>query len=157
MALYETVFIARQDIPAQEAEELADKFSSIVADNGGTVDRHEYWGLRNLAYRIKKNRKGHYTMLHIDAPPQAIAEMERNMRIDEDILRYLTIRSDALEEGPSVMMQSRAPRDERPAREHKEKIARPVEKPGSAEEPPVESVGEAATSVAAETGEETGQ
>ena len=157
MTLYETVFIARQDIPAQEAEELADKFSSIVADNGGTVDRHEYWGLRNLAYRIKKNRKGHYTMLHIDAPPQAIAEMERNMRIDEDILRYLTIRSDALDEGPSVMMQSRAPRDERPPREHKEKTIQSVEKPDAAKETPVESVGEASTSAAAETGEETAQ
>jgi len=114
MPLYETVFIARQDIPAQEAEELGEKFSNIVGDNGGTVERREYWGLRNLAYRIKKNRKGHYTMLHIDAPAPAVAEMERNMRIDEDILRYLTIRADELDEGPSVMMQNRRPREDRP-------------------------------------------
>ena len=96
-------------------------------------------------------------MLHIDAPPQAIAEMERNMRIDEDILRYLTIRSDALEEGPSVMMQSRAPRDERPPREHKEKITQSVQKPAVPKATPVESVGETGTSAAAEMGEETAQ
>jgi len=114
MPLYETVFIARQDIPAQEAEELGEKFSNIVGDNGGAVERREYWGLRNLAYRIKKNRKGHYTMLHIDAPALAVAEMERNMRIDEDILRYLTIRADEFDEGPSVMMQNRKPREDRP-------------------------------------------
>ena len=114
MPLYETVFIARQDIPAQEAEELGEKYSNIVGDNGGAVGRREYWGLRNLAYRIKKNRKGHYTMLHIDAPAPAVAEMERNMRIDENVLRYLTIRADELDEGPSVMMQNRRPRDDRP-------------------------------------------
>ena len=113
MALYETVFIARQDIPAQEAEELADKFSSIVADNGGTVDRHEYWGLRNLAYRIKKNRKGHYTLMNIDAPAGAIGELERNMRINEDVLRYMTIRVDELDENPSIMLTNRGPRDSR--------------------------------------------
>ena len=113
MPLYETVFIARQDIPAQEAEELGEKYSNIVGDNGGAVGRREYWGLRNLAYRIKKNRKGHYTMLHIDAPALAVAEMERNMRIDENVLRYLTIRADELDEGPSVMMQNRRPRDDR--------------------------------------------
>jgi small subunit ribosomal protein S6 len=114
MPLYETVFIARQDIPVQEAEELAEKFSTIVGNNGGTIERCEYWGLRSLAYRIKKNRKGHYTMLHIDAPAQAVAEMERNMRIDEDILRYLTVRTDKLDEGPSIMMQNRRLREDRP-------------------------------------------
>ena len=157
MALYETVFIARQDIPAQEAEELADKFSSIVADNGGTVDRHEYWGLRNLAYRIKKNRKGHYTMLHINASPQAVAEMERNMRIDEDILRYLTIRSDGLEDGPSVMMQSRVPREDRSVREPKGKVAQADEKSDAAKEAPGVSAEKASTTVAVDTGEETTQ
>ena len=81
MPLYETVFIARQDIPAQEAEELGEKYSNIVGDNGGAVGRREYWGLRNLAYRIKKNRKGHYTMLHIDAPAPAVAEMERRYKL----------------------------------------------------------------------------
>ena len=113
MPLYETVFIARQDIPAQEAEVLAEKFSGIVSDNGGSVSRREYWGLRNLAYRIKKNRKGHYTMLHLDAPASAISEMERNMRLDEDVLRYLTIRMDELDQNDSIMMQGRV-REEQP-------------------------------------------
>tara|TARA_Y100000588_G_scaffold387170_1_gene484347 strand:- start:895 stop:1368 length:474 start_codon:yes stop_codon:yes gene_type:complete len=157
MALYETIFIARQDIPAQEAEELADKFSSIVADNGGSVDRQEYWGLRNLAYRIKKNRKGHYTMLHLNAPPKAVAEMERNMRIDEDILRYLTIRSDVLEDGPSVMMQSRAPRDDRSARDAKDKAPQSGEKPNVVEEAPASNPGEAGEAAVPENGEETAQ
>ncbi|MBT06521.1 MAG: 30S ribosomal protein S6 [Rhodospirillaceae bacterium] len=157
MALYETVFIARQDIPAQEVEELVAKFRSIVADNGGMVGRHEYWGLRNLAYRIKKNRKGHYTMLHIDASPEAIGEMERNMRIDEDILRYLTIRSDALEEGPSVMMQSRAPRDVGPERGPKEQKAESVDKLDGANEAPGESPQEVNKSGAVEADEETAQ
>ena len=157
MPYYESVFIARPDISSAQVEALTESMSKIVTEGGGKVAQTEYWGLKSLAYRIKKNRKGHYTMLHIDAPPQAIAEMERNMRIDEDILRYLTIRSDALEEGPSVMMQSRAPRDERPPREHKEKITQSVQKPAVPKETPVESVGETSTSAAAETGEETAQ
>jgi len=113
MPLYETVFIARQDIPAQEADALAEKYSGIVSEHGGLVARREYWGLRTLAYRIKKNRKGHYTMFHLDAPAEAVSEMERNMRLDEDILRYLTIRSDSLDDKPSVIMQSRTAREER--------------------------------------------
>ena len=113
MPLYETVFIARQDIPAQEAEALAEKYSGIVSEQWGSVARQEYWGLRTLAYRIKKNRKGHYTMLHLDAPVQAVSEMERNMRLDENILRYLTIRSDTLDDKPSIIMQGRVAREER--------------------------------------------
>ena len=113
MPLYETVFIARQDIPAQEAEALAEKYSGIVSEHGGSVARREYWGLRTLAYRIKKNRKGHYTMFHLDAPPEAVSEMERNMRLDENILRYLTIRSDTLDDKPSIIMQGRVAREER--------------------------------------------
>ena len=117
MPLYETVFIARQDIPAQEAEGLAERFSEIVTESGGSVARCEYWGLRTLAYRIKKNRKGHYTMLHIDAPSDAVLEMERNMRINEDVLRYLTIRMESLDESPSIIMQSRTAREERSRRD----------------------------------------
>ena len=117
MPLYESVFITRQDVPSGEVESLAETFAGIVGDNGGAVEKREYWGLRNLAYRIKKNRKGHYTMFHIDAPAAAVQEMERNMRISEDILRYLTIRVDAFEEGPSVIMQSRSARDDRPRRD----------------------------------------
>jgi small subunit ribosomal protein S6 len=107
MPLYESVFIARQDISATQAEQLADQFAALIAEHGGTVAKKEYWGLKNLSFRIKKNRKGHYTLFNIDAPPAAILEMERNMRINEDVLRYLTVRVDELEEGPSAMLQSR--------------------------------------------------
>ncbi len=113
MSLYESVFIARQDISATQVEALADQFSELIKDNGGEVTKKEHWGLKNLAYRIKKNRKGHYVLFNIDAPPAAIQEFERNMRISEDVLRYLTIRVDELEEGPSTQMQSRHAREER--------------------------------------------
>jgi small subunit ribosomal protein S6 len=112
MPFYENVFIARQDISATQAEALTEQFSNLIAEQGGKVTKKESWGLRNIAYRIKKNRKGHYTLLNIDAPAAAVAEMERQMRINEDVLRYLTVRVDALEEGPSAMLQSRA-RDDR--------------------------------------------
>ena len=113
MPLYESVFIARQDISSQQVEGLTERLGKIIADSGGEVAKSEYWGLRNLAYRIKKNRKGHYVLFNIDAPPAAIQEFERNMRISEDVLRYLTIRIDELEEGPSIQMQSRHAREER--------------------------------------------
>ncbi len=117
MPLYENIFIARQDATAAQVEALTETFSGIIAEQGGKVTKKEYWGLRNLAYRIKKNRKGHYTLLNIDAPPAAVSEMERNMRISEDVLRLLTVRVDALEEGPSAMLQSRSRDDrERPRR-----------------------------------------
>ncbi len=106
MAFYETVFIARQDISAKQAEELASKFSQVVTDNGGSVKKTESWGLRNLAYKINKNKKGHYTLFHIDAESSVILEMERLMRIDEDILRYLTVRMDEMPEEDTVMMKS---------------------------------------------------
>ena len=113
MAYYENVFIARQDISATQVNDLTETFTKVVSENDGKIVKTENWGLRSLAYRIKKNRKGHYVMLNIDAPAAAIHEMERQMRINEDILRYLTIKVDALEEGPSVMMNTRT-RDERP-------------------------------------------
>jgi small subunit ribosomal protein S6 len=113
MALYESVFIARQDISAAQVEALAQKLTAIITEQGGKVTKNEYWGLKNLAYRIKKNRKGHYTLLNIDAPAAAIKEMERNMRIDEDVLRYLTVRVEELEEGPSAMLRSREDRGRR--------------------------------------------
>ena len=124
MPLYESVFIARQDIPAQEVEALAERFSSVLAEQGGEVARREYWGLKNMAYRIKKNRKGHYTMLHIDAPPAAVQEMERTMRISEDVLRYMSMRVDELPEGPSIMMQTRAAREDRRRDERRARAAR---------------------------------
>ena len=112
MPYYESVFIARPDITAAQVEALTDDFKSIIDSNGGTVTKVEYWGLKTLAYRIKKNRKGHYSMLNLDAPIVAIGELERNLRINEDILRFMTVRVDTLEEGPSAMMQSRGRRDE---------------------------------------------
>jgi small subunit ribosomal protein S6 len=113
MSLYETVFVARQDISGAQVDTLADQFAAIIAEQGGEVKKRESWGLRNLAFRMKKNRKGHYVLFNIDGPGAAIAEMERNMRISEDILRYLTVRVEALEEGPSAVLQNRGRGDER--------------------------------------------
>ena len=116
MSLYECVFIARQDISAQQVETLTAELTNILTQGGGSVSKTEYWGLRNIAYRVKKNRKGHYVLLNIDAPSAAVKEMERQMSINEDVLRTLTIRVEELEEGPSAMMQSKNSRDERPRR-----------------------------------------
>ena len=113
MPLYESVFIARQDIAGAQVEALADQFSTLIEQNGGSVTKKEHWGLRNLAYRIKKNRKGHYVLFNIDAPAPAVEEMERNMRINEDVIRFLTVRVDELEEEPSVVMRNRNSRDDR--------------------------------------------
>ena len=116
MPLYENVFIARQDISSAQVDALADGFAQLIADNGGEIKKREYWGLRNLAYRMRKNRKGHYVLFNIDAPSPAIAELERTMRINEDVLRYLTIRVEAHEEAPSAVMQSRGSREDRQRR-----------------------------------------
>ena len=116
MANYEHVLIARQDISPQQAETLNEEMKALIESQGGHVAKIEYWGLRNLTYRIKKNRKGHYALLNIDAPAAAVKEMERTMSINEDILRYLTIRVEELEEGPSAAMQSRGRSDDRPRR-----------------------------------------
>jgi small subunit ribosomal protein S6 len=107
MPYYETVFITRQDASSAQVEQLTETFTGIITANGGSVTKKEQWGLRNLSFRIKKNRKGHYTLFNIDAPAPAVVEMERNMRINEDVLRYLTVRVEALEEGPSAMLQNR--------------------------------------------------
>jgi small subunit ribosomal protein S6 len=107
LAYYESVFIARQDVSAAQVDGLTDGFAKIIQDQGGKVAKKEYWGLRNLAFRIKKNRKGHYVLFNLDAPAAAVKEMERNMRISEDIIRFLTVRVEELEEGPSAVMQSR--------------------------------------------------
>ena len=121
MPFYENVFIARQDISGAQVDALADTFTQLVADNGGEVKKREYWGLRNLAYRMRKNRKGHYVLMNIDGSPAAVAELERTMRINEDVIRYMTIRVDALEEGPSVVMQNRGSRDDRQRRGDRER------------------------------------
>jgi small subunit ribosomal protein S6 len=112
MPLYEHVYLARQDVTAQQVETMTEQFKSVLEGLGGTLDKVEYWGVKSLAYRIKKNRKAHFSLLNINAPPAAVAEMERQMSINEDILRFMTIRVEELEEGPSAMMQKRD-RDDR--------------------------------------------
>ncbi|HYE43169.1 MAG TPA: 30S ribosomal protein S6 [Caulobacteraceae bacterium] len=97
MALYEHVIIARQDISAQQAEALNDTLKALIEEGGGNVAKIEYWGLRNLTYRVKKNRKGHYSLLAIDAPSAAVKEMERQLSINEDVLRYMTVRVEELD------------------------------------------------------------
>ena len=113
MALYEHIFLARQDVSPTQVEEMTTAFTNLITEGGGKVAKNEYWGLKSLSYRINKNRKAHYTLLNIDAPHAAIAEMERQMGINEDILRFMTIRVDELEEGPSAMMQKRDRDDDR--------------------------------------------
>lgn len=110
MSFYEHVFIARQDLAPVQVEELTDKYAGVIESMGGKVTKREDWGLRNLAYRIKKNRKGYYVLMNIDASAEAVKEMERLIRIDEDIIRHLTVKVDQLEEGPSVMLAPKSSR-----------------------------------------------
>jgi small subunit ribosomal protein S6 len=117
MALYEHIFLARQDVSPQQVEDLTNQLTEVLQQGGGKVTKNEYWGLKSLSYRIRKNRKAHYSLLNIDAPAPAVAEMERQMRINEDILRFMTVRVDELEEGPSAMMQKRDDRDSRGERD----------------------------------------
>ena len=111
MPLYEHVLIARQDLSNTQAEGLIEHFSTVLADNGGKVVENEYWGVRTLAYKINKNRKGHYAFLRSDAPSAAVQEMERLARLHDDVMRVMTVRVDKHEEGPSVQMQKRDDRD----------------------------------------------
>ena len=111
MPFYETVFIVRQDASPQQVENLANQLASVIGERGGRLSKRESWGLRSLAYRIKKNRKGYYTFFNIEAPPDAILEIERQMRLNEDVLRYLTVRVDKLNDQPSPILQSRGGRE----------------------------------------------
>jgi len=115
MAFYEHIFIARQDIQPQQVEAITTDLTKIVEDNGGKITKTEQWGLRSLAYRIKKYKKGHYVLLNIDGTVEAISELERLERLHEDIVRFMTIRVEKLEEGDSVVLKSRD-RDTRPSR-----------------------------------------
>jgi small subunit ribosomal protein S6 len=110
MPLYEHVYLARQDASAQQVDELTAQLKGVVEGLGGSVKKTEYWGVKSLSYRLRKNRKAHFTLMDIEAPPPAINEIERLERLNEDVVRYLTIRVDAHEEGPSAMMR-RAERD----------------------------------------------
>jgi small subunit ribosomal protein S6 len=112
MPLYEHVVLARQDVSGQQVEALVEQMKTILGEGGGSVGRVEFWGLKSLTYRIRKNRKAHYALLNIDAPPAAVAEMERQLSINEDVLRYLTVRVEEHETEPSAMMQKRD-RDDR--------------------------------------------
>jgi small subunit ribosomal protein S6 len=107
MPLYECVFIARNDVTQQQVEAIAEEMAGILAEQGGAVRKREYWGLRSLAYRIKKNRKGHYMLLGVEAPPAAMQEVERRLGLHEDVLRELTVRVEAIEEGPSAILAKR--------------------------------------------------
>jgi small subunit ribosomal protein S6 len=120
MPLYEHIFLARQDVTSQQVETMVDQYKDVIQQNGGSVEKTEMWGVKSLAYRIKKNRKAHFTMFNLNAPAPAVAEMERQMRINEDILRFMTIKVEELETEPSVMMQKRD-RDERKDRERRER------------------------------------
>lgn len=113
MRLYESVLIARQDISTAQVETLVDEFSKIIENGGGSIKKREYWGLRSLAYRIKKNRKGHYVMLNLEADSATLNEYERIMGLNEDILRFMTIRIEEVDEEPSIMMQVKSERGER--------------------------------------------
>ena len=130
MALYEHVYMARQDVSAQQVETMTDTFKQVIEGLGGSFAKVEYWGVKSLAFRIKKNRKAHFTLLNIDAPSTAVAEMERQMGLSEDVLRFITIRVEEHEEGPSAMMRKRedddrgdrrgGPRGDRPPRRPRE-------------------------------------
>jgi len=113
MPLYEHVMIARQDLSNAQAEGLVEHFGAVLTDNGGTLVESEYWGVKTMAYKINKNRKGHYAFLRTDAPSSAVQEMERLMRLHDDVMRVLTIKVDEHAEGPSVQMQKREERGER--------------------------------------------
>ena len=110
MPLYEHVFLTRQDASAQQVEELTSQFKGVIEQLGGKVVKTEQWGVKSLAYRLRKNRKAHFTLLNVDASPSALNEVERQGRLNEDVLRYLTVRVDEHEEGPSAMMR-KADRD----------------------------------------------
>ena len=115
MALYEHVFLTRQDASAAQVDALVEQYKEVIAAGGGKVAKVEYWGVKSVTFRIKKNRKAHYSLLNIDAPPAAVAEMERQMSLSEDVIRYMTIKVEALEEGPSAQMRRRDDREERPS------------------------------------------
>ena len=113
MPLYEHVFLARQDVSAQQVEELTAQLTGVIEQLGGKVTKLEQWGVKSLSYRVRKNRKAHFTFMNVDAPSAALSEIERQERLNEDVLRYITVRVEALEEGPSAVMQNRGRGDER--------------------------------------------
>ena len=132
MRLYESVFIARQDITSAQVEAMADEFAEIITSAGGSIKKREHWGLRSLAYRIKKNRKGHYVMFNLETGPEALREYERIMGLNEDVLRFLNLNIEEVEEGPSIMMQAKTERSSRGQRDQADADA-PAEKDDSSD------------------------
>ena len=124
MRLYESVFIARQDITSAQVEAMADEFAEIITSAGGSIKKREYWGLRSLAYRIKKSRKGHYVMFNMETGSEALREYERIMGLNEDVLRFLNLNIEEVEDGPSIMMQAKTERSSRGQRDHSDADAR---------------------------------
>ena len=147
MPFYESVIIARQDLSTQQVEALTEQMTAVITDNGGKVEKTEQWGLRSMAYKINKNRKGHYVQLTMDAPAPALSELERQLGLNEDVLRSLTVSIDAIDMEPSAILASRGSRDERPRRDHDDRPRRddkrPVEAPAPAAPAATESKGEA--------------
>jgi small subunit ribosomal protein S6 len=131
MRLYESVFIARQDISSTQVDAMAEEFAGIITSAGGTIQKREYWGLRSLAYRIKKNRKGHYIMFNMETDSETLKEYERVMGLNEDVLRFLNIRIDKVEGGPSIIMQGK---NERPSRGPREGVREDYSEEGRRED-----------------------
>ena len=155
MRLYESVFIARQDISSQQVESMADEFAGIITNAGGKIHKREYWGLRSLAYRIKKNRKGHYIMFNLETDGATLKEYERIMGLNEDVLRFLNIRIEEVDEAPSIIMQNKGERGERGDRgDRGDRGSRPPRQEAAAEAKPAEAAAEAEAAPATDSSEE---
>jgi small subunit ribosomal protein S6 len=136
MRCYEHTFIARQDLSPQQAQALAETYAGLVTEHGGEVTKNEYWGLRNLAYRMRKNRKGHYLHLNLKAEAATIDELERQERLSDDVLRYLTVKVEQLDDGPSVLMHARTSREERSRRHDDGRRGRDDDRPRDRDDRP---------------------
>lgn len=158
MRLYESVFIARQDISSQQVESMADEFAGIITNAGGKIHKREYWGLRSLAYRIKKNRKGHYIMFNLETDGATLKEYERIMGLNEDVLRFLNIRIEEVDEAPSIIMQNKGERGDRGDRgdrgERGDRGSRPPRQEAAAQAKPAEAAAEAEAAPATDSSEE---
>ena len=161
MRLYESVFIARQDISSQQVESMADEFAGIITNAGGKIHKREYWGLRSLAYRIKKNRKGHYIMFNLETDGATLKEYERIMGLNEDVLRFLNIRIEEVDEAPSIIMQNKGERGDRGDRgdrgergDRGNRGSRPPRQEAAAEAKPAEAAAEAEAATATDSSEE---
>ena len=155
MRLYESVFIARQDISSQQVESLADEFASIITNAGGKIHKREYWGLRSLSYRIKKNRKGHYIMFNLETDGVTLKEYERIMGLSEDVLRFLNIRIEEVDGAPSIIMQNKGERGDRSDRgDRGDRGSRPPRQEATAEAKSAEAAAEAEVAPATDSNEE---